>query len=58
MLEHVHLLVSEPAIGTLAKAIYALTLFMSKLSPNQPFWQAHYYDFNLFSTRKHVAKLR
>jgi putative transposase len=58
MLEHVHLLVSEPAIGTLAKAIHALKLSMSKLSPQRPFWQARYYDFNVFSARKHVEKLR
>jgi putative transposase len=58
MLEHVHLLVSEPAISTLAKAIHALKLSMSKLSPQRPFWQARYYDFNVFSSRKHVEKLR
>jgi putative transposase len=58
MLEHVHLLVSEPATGTLAKAIHALKLSMSKLSPQRLFWQARYYDFNVFSARKHVEKLR
>jgi len=39
MPEHVHLLVSEPAIGSLAKAILALKLSVSKLSNQRPFWQ-------------------
>jgi putative transposase len=58
MLEHVHLLVSEPAIGSLAKAILALKLSMSKMSRQRPFWQARYYDFNVFTARKHVEKLK
>jgi putative transposase len=58
MPEHVHLLVSEPSIGPLAKAILALKLSVSKLSNQRPFWQARYYDFNVFSSRKHVEKLR
>ena len=58
MFEHVHLLVSEPATGPLAKAIHALKLSMSKLSVQRPFWQARYYDFNVFSHHKHVEKLR
>ncbi len=58
MPEHVHMLVSEPAIGSLAKAILALKLSVSKLSNQRPFWQARYYDFNVFTTHKHVEKLR
>ena len=58
MPEHVHLLVSEPASESLSKAIHALKLSMSKRSPQRPFWQARYYDFNVFSARKHVEKLR
>ncbi len=58
MPEHVHLLVSEPAIGSLAKAILSLKLSVSKLSNQRPFWQARYYDFNVFSSHKHVEKLR
>jgi putative transposase len=58
MPEHVHLLVSEPAIGSLAKAILSLKLSVSKLSKQRPFWQARYYDFNVFSSHKHVEKLR
>jgi putative transposase len=58
MPEHVHLLVSEPANAPLSKAILALKLSISKLSRQRPFWQARYYDFNIFSGRKHIEKLR
>ena len=58
MPEHVHLLLSEPLDGPLSRALHALKLSMSKLSPQRPFWQARYYDFNVFSQRKHVEKLR
>ena len=58
MPEHVHLLVSEPAGGPLSRALHAMKLSMSKLSQPRPFWQSRYYDFNVFSGRKHVEKLR
>ena len=58
MPEHVHLLVGEPRMGTLATALHALKLSHSKLSHQHPFWQSRYYDFNVFSGRKHVEKLR
>lgn len=58
MPEHVHLLLSEPRQGTLAGALHALKLSVSKLSSERPFWQARYYDFNVHSARKHVEKLR
>jgi len=58
MPEHVHLLLSEPEIGPLSKALHALKLSMAKLSPQRPFWQARYYDFNVYAARKRVEKLR
>jgi putative transposase len=58
MPEHVHLLVSEPSIGPLAKALHAPKLSMSKRSPQRPFWLARYHDFNVYSYRKQVEKLR
>ena len=58
MPEHVHLLLSEPATDPLSSALLALKLSVSKLSREHPFWQARYYDFNVFSTRKPVEKLR
>ena len=51
MPEHVHLLLSEPQRGTLATALHALKLSVSKLSRERPFWQARYYDFNVHSAR-------
>jgi putative transposase len=58
MPEHVHLLVGEPESVPLATALHALKLSVSKLSPQRPFWQSRYYDFNVFSGRKQVEKLR
>jgi putative transposase len=58
MPEHVHLLVSEPAEELLAKALHAMKLSMAKLSKERPFWQARYYDFNVFSSAKRVEKLK
>jgi putative transposase len=58
MPEHVHLLLREPAMGPLPKALQSLKLPMAKLSAQRPFWQARYYDFNVFTPRKHVEKLR
>lgn len=62
MPEHVHLLMSEPERRTLAVALQMLKQIVSrKLSvrkASHPFWQARYYDFNVWSERKYVEKLR
>jgi putative transposase len=58
MPEHVHLLVNEPRRGLLSKAVQALKLSISMRSRERPFWQAHYYDFNVRTQEKHVEKLR
>jgi putative transposase len=58
MPEHVHLLVSEPAVKTLAVALGALKLSVSKQCPQTPFWQTRYYDFNVFTHDKRVEKIR
>lgn len=58
MPEHVHLLVNEPMRGLLSKTIKALKLSVSLRGTERPFWQAHYYDFNVFSHAKFVEKLR
>jgi putative transposase len=58
MPEHVHLLVSEPMRAVLSRAIQALKLSVSMRSQQRPFWQAHYYDFNVYSHQKFVEKLR
>jgi putative transposase len=57
MPEHVHLLVSEPKKALLSKAIQALKLSVSVQSGQRPFWQAHYYDFNVHNEAKRIEKL-
>jgi putative transposase len=58
MPEHVHLLLSEPQKTSLSKAIQALKLSVAVQRNERPFWQARYYDFNVFTDRKRVEKLR
>jgi putative transposase len=62
MPEHVHLLISEPERSNLAVALQMLKQMVSRklrLVPSStPFWQARYYDFNVWSERKRVEKLR
>jgi putative transposase len=58
MPEHVHLLVSEPAKGLLAVGLQALKLSVAKRAGQRPFWQARYYDFNVFTSAKRFEKLR
>ncbi len=57
MPEHVHLLVSEPRSVLLSKALQALKLAVAVKREERPFWQARYYDFNVFSEAKRVEKL-
>jgi putative transposase len=60
MPEHVHLLVSEPERATLSRAIQSLKQSASqKLNGHHGhFWQARYYDFNVFTPAKRVEKLK
>ena len=61
MPEHVHLLVNEPERDTLAKVMQSLKQSVARtlaLRAADPFWQARYYDFNLWGERKFVEKLR
>jgi putative transposase len=61
MPEHVHLLINEPDRGTLAQAMQSLKQGVARrlaLRSADPFWQARYYDFNVWSERKFVEKLR
>jgi REP element-mobilizing transposase RayT len=55
MPEHVHLLISEPERGTLALAIQSLKQGVARrlaLREKDSFWQARYYDFNVWSEQK------
>jgi putative transposase len=75
MPEHVHLLVNEPEVSTVAGALKALKqgvarrvmgrpriMSQHELCPNQTgirhFWQARYYDFNVWTDKKRIQKLR
>jgi putative transposase len=65
MPEHVHLLLSEPAIKTLADALQYLKLSSSKSIRSHPaptlersLWQARYYDLNIRNHRQFQEKLR
>jgi putative transposase len=60
MPEHVHLLLSEPGTSLLAVALKALKRESArrlKDSENAHFWQARYYDFNVYSEKKRAEKV-
>jgi putative transposase len=69
MPEHVHLLVSRPQRDTLSTVVQALELgFFRRLtgssclfspgSVSRHMWQARFYDFNVWTERKRIEKLR
>jgi len=60
MPEHVHLLVSEPERGSLATALQAAKQSVARqlIGVRPHFWEKRYYDFNVFSAKKRVEKLR
>lgn len=58
MPEHVHLLVSEPPQKLLASALKAIKVSVAKQSIERPFWQPRYYDFNVYTSRKYIEKLK
>ena len=60
MPEHVHLLVSEPERGTLAVALQMLKQMVSRQlgDGGEPFWHTRYYDFNVWTDKKRIEKLK
>ncbi len=60
MPEHVHLLIGEPERGTLASAVQAIKQSVSRklIGGREHFWQARYYDFNVFTATKRIEKLK
>ncbi len=76
MPEHIHLLITEPEVGTPSTVMQVLKqrtaralLPKKKRSdpcqrllfvniPRAPFWQARFYDFNVWTKKKRVEKLR
>ena len=59
MPEHVHLLLGEPKLHSLATTLSVLKRETSKLlKGDRPrFWQTRYYDFNVFTQDKFVEKI-
>ena len=77
MPEHIHLLITEPEVGTPSTVMQvlkqrtarALLPKKRRAEPRQrrlfgdailrtPFWQARFYDFNVWTTKKRLEKLR
>jgi putative transposase len=61
MPEHVHLLITEPERAKLSVALQMLKQNVArKLREVEggPFWQARYYDLNVWSEAKRIEKLR
>jgi putative transposase len=60
MPEHVHLLVNEPERGRLSTVIQSQKQSVARMIgvEGTRFWQRRYYDFNVWSERKRIEKLR
>lgn len=76
MPEHVHLLLTEPEVGTPSSVMQVLKQRTARAllpkrkrrnprqralfgeEPRQAFWSARFYDFNVWTTKKRVEKLR
>jgi len=76
MPEHIHLLLTEPEVGTPSTVMQVVKqrsarALLPQRRPRNPrqaslfeesqrraFWQARFYDFNLWTTKKRVEKLR
>jgi putative transposase len=63
MPEHVHLLVSEPLIDDPSTVVQAVKLsFVQRWAAasgySGQFWQRRFYDFNVWSQRKEIEKLK
>src|SRR5947208_14881746 len=61
MPEHFHLLLSEPQIGTPSTVMQVLKQrFSPQISKEvtPPVWQERFYDFNVWTERKRIEKLR
>ena len=63
MPEHRHLLISEPQIGNSSVVVQAVKLGFTQRwrgtrGISGQFWQRRFYDFNVWSQRKEVEKLK
>ena len=59
---HFHLLMSEPEKGDPSTAVQILKQHVAKAalgkSPDRQFWQPRFYDFNVWTEKKRIEKLR
>jgi len=62
MPEHVHLLVSKPERSSLAVAMQMLKQIVARKLHSRAggfrFWQTRYHDFNVWTAKKRIEKLR
>jgi putative transposase len=64
MPEHFHLLIAEPEVGDpsvvmkVVKERYTRQLNQRRKPPSAPVWQKRFYDFNVWSEKKRIEKLR
>jgi putative transposase len=58
MPNHVHLLISEPETAPFSLAIQVLKQRFSRTRTEDYVWESRYYDFNVFTNRKRIEKLR
>jgi putative transposase len=58
MPNHVHLLLTEPETTKLSIAIQVLKQRFSRTRTEEDVWESRYYDFNVYTERKRVEKLR
>jgi putative transposase len=63
MPEHVHMLVSEPWVGTPSTVVQAVKLsfirrWLAASAYSSQFWQRRFYDFNVWSQRREIEKLK
>ncbi len=58
MPNHVHILISEPEAAPLSLSIQILKQRFSRTRAEEHVWEPRYYDFNVFTERKRIEKLR
>jgi putative transposase len=60
MPEHIHMILSEPDVQPLATSVQILKQDVSRKlnSGFTAFWEKRYHDFNVYTNRKRVEKLR
>jgi putative transposase len=58
MPNHVHLLLTEPEQTKLSISIQILKQRFSRTRQEEHVWEPRYYDFNVYTARKRIEKLR